>query len=114
MARWAGLLHRRRARLGAVWRRGTDRSASDRVMQWAFDHFPVPEHGEWTMRLTREGERPEGLLSLIPLPPQFGQVLIGVPGLARLPWQVEQSSVRGTLIVVSFPKAASSNSIRRS
>jgi N-acylglucosamine 2-epimerase len=40
----------------------------DRVMEWTFDHFPVEEHGEWTMRLTREGERPEGLLSLIPLP----------------------------------------------
>ena len=40
----------------------------DRVMEWSFDHFPVEEHGEWTMRLTREGERPEGLLSLIPLP----------------------------------------------
>ncbi|MFW6155987.1 MAG: AGE family epimerase/isomerase [Armatimonadota bacterium] len=40
----------------------------DRVFGWTFEHFPVPEHGEWTMRLTREGERPEGLLSLIPLP----------------------------------------------
>jgi N-acylglucosamine 2-epimerase len=40
----------------------------DRVMPWAFDHFPVEEHGEWTMRLTREGERPEELLSLLPLP----------------------------------------------
>ncbi len=40
----------------------------DRVFDWTFEHFPVPEHGEWTMRLTREGKRPESLLSLIPLP----------------------------------------------
>ena len=40
----------------------------DRVHEWAFEHFPLPEHGEWAMRLTREGERPERLLSLLPLP----------------------------------------------
>ncbi|HCA46415.1 MAG TPA: hypothetical protein DEP45_03355 [Armatimonadetes bacterium] len=40
----------------------------DRVFEWAFARFPVPEHGEWTMRLTREGRRPEELLSLLPLP----------------------------------------------
>ncbi len=40
----------------------------DRVHRWTFEHFPIAEHGEWAMRLTREGERPEGLLSLLPLP----------------------------------------------
>lgn len=40
----------------------------DRVHEWTFAHFPIPEHGEWTMRLTREGERPRELLSLLPLP----------------------------------------------
>ncbi len=40
----------------------------DRVHQWTFAHFPLAEHGEWTMRLTREGERPTELLSLLPLP----------------------------------------------
>ncbi len=40
----------------------------DRVHEWAYAHFPVPEHGEWRMRLTYEGKVPEELLSLIPLP----------------------------------------------
>lgn len=40
----------------------------DRVHQWTFEHFPNPEWGEWTMRLTESGERPEDLLSLLPLP----------------------------------------------
>lgn len=26
-----------------------------KVHKWAFDHFPVPEHGEWTQRLDRQG-----------------------------------------------------------
>ncbi len=40
----------------------------DRVHEWTFAHFPIPEHGEWHMRLTREGQPPETLLSLLPLP----------------------------------------------
>jgi len=40
----------------------------DRVHEWTFAHFPIAEHGEWAMRLTREGERPTELLSLLPLP----------------------------------------------
>ncbi len=40
----------------------------DRVHEWAFAHFPLREYGEWAMRLSREGEAPEGLLSLLPLP----------------------------------------------
>ena len=40
----------------------------DRVHRWTFEHFPIAEHGEWTMRLTREGERPTEVLSLVPLP----------------------------------------------
>ncbi|MGC9317748.1 MAG: AGE family epimerase/isomerase [Armatimonadota bacterium] len=40
----------------------------DRVHEWTFDHFPLPEYGEWSMRLTERGERPEGLLSLLPMP----------------------------------------------
>ncbi len=40
----------------------------DRIHEWTFSHFPNAEEGEWAMRLTREGERPDGLLSLLPLP----------------------------------------------
>ncbi len=40
----------------------------DRIHEWTFSHFPNAEHGEWAMRLTREGERPTELLSLLPLP----------------------------------------------
>ena len=28
----------------------------DRVHEYSFSHFPVPAHGEWTQKLTREGE----------------------------------------------------------
>jgi len=40
----------------------------DRVHEWSFAHFPVPEHGEWYMRLDRQGSVPRELLSLHAVP----------------------------------------------
>jgi hypothetical protein len=48
-----------------------------------------------------------------PWPPQVGQVLGWVPGLAPLPWQVPHSSTAGMRIVFSAPRAASSSVISR-
>jgi len=35
-----------------------------RVHEWSFAHFPVPEHGEWTQRLGREGKKITTLIAL--------------------------------------------------
>jgi len=35
-----------------------------KVHEWAFAHFPVPEHGEWTQRLDREGRKIDTLIAL--------------------------------------------------
>ncbi|MFW6368899.1 MAG: AGE family epimerase/isomerase [Spirochaetota bacterium] len=35
-----------------------------RVHEWAFRHFPVPEHGEWTQRLDREGKVTDTVVAL--------------------------------------------------
>jgi N-acylglucosamine 2-epimerase len=40
----------------------------ERIHEWAYAHFPVRAHGEWHMRLDREGNVPKGVLSLLPLP----------------------------------------------
>ena len=44
-----------------------------------------------------------------PLPPQVVQVLLLVPGLAPVPWQVSQSSQLGMRICAFLPLAASSS-----
>ena len=36
----------------------------DRVADWAWAHFPVPETGEWRQRLTREGSPTTELVAL--------------------------------------------------
>lgn len=36
----------------------------DRVADWAWSHFPVPETGEWRQRLTREGKPSEEVVAL--------------------------------------------------
>jgi N-acylglucosamine 2-epimerase len=35
-----------------------------RLHEWSFRHFPVPEHGEWTQRLDREGKPVNDLIAL--------------------------------------------------
>ncbi|MEO7649190.1 MAG: AGE family epimerase/isomerase [Bryobacteraceae bacterium] len=35
-----------------------------KVEEWAFAHFPVPEHGEWRQRLDRRGERLNDVVAL--------------------------------------------------
>jgi N-acylglucosamine 2-epimerase len=36
----------------------------DRVHQWSFSHFPMPEFGEWRQRLTREGKPTTEVIAL--------------------------------------------------
>jgi N-acylglucosamine 2-epimerase len=40
----------------------------DDVHEWTFSHFPNPEHGEWKMRLQRDGREPDQPLVLTPMP----------------------------------------------
>ncbi len=36
----------------------------DRIHEWAFSHFPMPEVGEWRQRLTREGQPTSEVIAL--------------------------------------------------
>lgn len=36
----------------------------EKVHDWSFAHFPVPEHGEWTQRLDRQGNQIDTLIAL--------------------------------------------------
>jgi N-acylglucosamine 2-epimerase len=35
-----------------------------KVHEWSFRHFPVPEHGEWTQRLDRRGNKVDTVVAL--------------------------------------------------
>ena len=65
-------------------------------------------------RVRRLTMRPNGVFCTIscwPVPRQTEHVSGFVPGLAPLPWQVSQVSVRGIVMSVSMPKTASLNSM---